>query len=457
MSRAQDLIAQIDSLWQQLRAEIGTAAPPQPASATVSTAAQLASALQAGGSYQLASGSYVGNFVVTKPVTLTGPVTAVLAPADALTPPLVVKASGVLLQGFTVLNGAPDRETVVVGDADATSADVQPNGVVLDSLTVKAGAKGGHRGISLHGANLTVRKCNVTGFWLNGTDAQAIWINNGPGPYTVEDCHLEGSGENLLVGGWPIRIPNCIPSDISIKRNTFFKPEAWRTNGATVKNLLELKAGLRVVIADNIFDGCWKGGQDGTPILFTTRNQPDKAGVAGPSPWVQIDAVTFSGNEIRRAPDSFALSILGADDGEISQQTKTITIEHNLWRDARAGFKIGNGVTDGLIIRNNTIPLVKGNFLSFYDTRATKVQSKMVFVDNVVASGDYGISSAEFAVGTPTLNGWTPGVPFSGNVIEKSAARVIQYPTNNTLVDAGKLLSLLDPATLKLLNGTAGY
>lgn len=459
MSKAQDLVAQIDSLVQQLKVEVGQSVPPAPTTTTLKNASELTSALQAGGSYALASGSYVGNFVVDKSITLTGPRDAILSPADALVPPLVVKGKNVTLKGFTVRNGAPDRECVVVGDLLAKDASLQPDGVTLDGLFVEAGAAGGHRGIALHGSNLTVRNCHVTGFWLAGQDAQAVWINNGPGPYTVENSYLEGSGENLLVGGNAIYIPNCIPSNIVVRGCTFYKPDAWKTNGATVKNLLELKAGVHVLIENNLFDGCWKGGQEGTPILFTVRNQPEKTGVPGPSPWVQVDDVTFRNNVIQRSPDSFAMSILGMDDAQVSQQTKTVTVEHNLWKDASSGFKIGNAVTDGLIIRNNTIPKVKGNFLSFYDTRATKVQTKLVFVDNVVASGAYGISSAEYGVGVPTLNGWTPGAPFSGNVIEKSSdsSRTIQYPANNTIVDFGKLLSLLDPATFKLLSGTVGY
>lgn len=451
MTKAQELIAQIQPLWDALRAEI-TATPPAPAPGlVVRNAAELSSALLAGGAIELADGSFVGNFFARKPVTLKGKRTAVVVPLDPSAPPLTILSRDSSFAGFTVRNGSKDRETVVVGDPAATTAEAQPDSVTLDGLSIEAGEQGGHRGISLHGSNLTVRNCSVTGFWEAGRDSQAVWINNGPGPYTVEDCYLEASGETILSGGASIAIPNCVPSDIVIRRNTIFKPDAWRTNGATVKNSVEIKAGLRVLIENNVIDGNWKGGQDGTPILFTVRNQDAK------SPWVIVDQVTLRGNVVRRCADGFAVAILGSDDVAPSLQTKGITIERNVWRDCRSGLKIVNGVVDGLIVRNNTMPLIKGNFLSFFDTREDKVLTKLVFVNNVVSSGAYGISSADFVVGVPTLNAWAPGAVFVDNVIELSGERTIQYPLGNRVVTPGGLLPLLNPTSLKLLDGTAGY
>lgn len=437
------IVDQIGGLLQQLKTALATT--------RVTTGPELTAAL---GSHQpfiaLAAGNYSGNFKIEGPVVLSGPREAILTPADPLQLVLSVLADDVTATGFTVKCGAPDRECVSVGTATATTVAAQPHRVTLDGLSVEAGPTGGHRGIALHGSDITVRNSCVTGFYEVGRDSQAIWIHNGPGPYTVEGNYLEASGENVLTGGSPFAISSVVPSDITIRANTITKPDTWRTNGSTVKNAVEIKAGRRVLIADNVIDGDWKSGQDGTPILLTVRNQD------GSSPWVVVDEVTIRGNTTKNCREGFAISILGFDNNFPSQQTLTVTIEHNLFTDSPGGFRIGNGVAGTLTIRNNTLPAITTNFLSAYDSRTVPVLSPLTFTANVVKSGSYGITAACCAVGTATLNGAFRLVAFTDNVIGKSAERGIPYPTGNTLVEPGAFAALLNP-TFKLLTGTAGY
>src|SRR5207244_1796422 len=78
----------------------------------------------------------------------------------------------------------------------------------------------------------------------------------------------------VMFGGADPAIPNLIPSDIEIRRNYFFKPLAWRASGAwTVKNLLELKLGRRVLIQGNIFENSWAAAQAGFAIVIWSVNQ----------------------------------------------------------------------------------------------------------------------------------------------------------------------------------------
>lgn len=446
MTRAQELLAQLETVVQSLKVEIETAQTVR-----VSTAAELIAALAVGGNIQLLRGTFSGNFTVTKPTTLVGERDAVLTPLDLLTPTLSVRSSDVSLSGFTIRNGAPDRDCVIVGSFTATDALLQPARVVLDGLSIEAGTKGGHRGIALHGSHHTVKHCRVTGFWEAGRDSQAIWAHNGPGPYVIEDNYLEASGETILLGGDRVKIPNCVPEDVIIRRNTCYKPDAWRTNGSTVKNSIEVKNGRRVLIEDNVCDGNWRSGQDGNPIVITVRNQ------YGDTPWVVVDDITVRGNVTRRCKDGYALAILGFDGNYTSQQSQTIRIEHNLFADSPNGFKIGNGVQASLIIRNNTLPAVTGNLMQLYDTRTVPVKSPLTFTANVAKSGAYGISGTNAGVGLPSLLAYTTLVDVSGNVLEKSAERNIPYPPGNTLVEPGGLQALIDPVTFKLRNGQAGY
>lgn len=446
-------IADIVTAWRQ---PVTEPAPAPPSTDIVSTAAEVNALMERGGSARLApSRIYDGNFIARKPVRLSGPTDAVLRPADPFAPTLTGLASDSTFSGFTVLNGAEDRDCVIIGDFYATTVAQQPQRVLLENLTVRAGARGGHRGIYLHGSDLTVRKCSVLGFWEVGRDAQAIAILNGPGPYLIEDNLLEGSGENIMVGGETIHISGCLPTDVTIQRNTLSKPLTWKTNGSVIKNLAEVKAGRNVRILDNILNGCWAGqGQNGTPIVLTVRNQN------GDTPWVTVDDIVVAGNRVSNCKDGYAVEILGYDDEkEPSLQTQFITLENNLFADTPYGVEVINGVSRGLTVRRNTFAGIKKNFLTFdhSENQPVPVRTRLAYVENVARSGVYGITAAETAPGTPTLELWTPGYTFNGNLIELTGARTIPYPTGNRLQAPGTLAALLDPATLELLDKTLPY
>jgi len=464
MTRAQDLANQMDALVHELQQEL---ANPTPEETVISTVDALNLASAKGGTYRLVAtggdnGKYKGNFVFSKPIKLTAETGATLTPGDIFTPTVQVKSGQTSFTKLGIENGAPDRECVVVGDFNATSADAQPDGVLFDTCVIAAGPKGGKRGLVLHGKNLSAINTRITNFWC-AQEGQGIWIHNGPGPYRVEGCYIEGSGENIMAGGEHIHIPNCVPTDITIRGNTCFKPDTWRTNGALVKNLFELKNARKVLVDNNVFDGCWRSGQAGTPIMLTPRNQ------YGDTPWVVVDDVIFKNNIVRRAAEVGAVSILGSDNNFPSQQTRSLTFEHNLFVDCPYGFLIGNGVTLALIIRNNTLPAIKNSFLQFNDSRADgtpnpPTKSPITFTENIVKAGEYGISGTNQTVGKPALDYYTTTVEWRGNVIEKSAQRpwiAFPNPETNFLLEVGGLAKILDPTTFKLLPGTpygtAGY
>jgi hypothetical protein len=74
-----------------------------------------------------------------------------------------------------------------------------------------------------------------------------------------------------------------------------------------------------------------------------------------------------------------------------------------------------------------------------------------------VRQGEYGVSGTNLSSGLPTLTAYTKLLAFTDNLIEKNPARTNLLPPGNTWVEPGALATLLDPKTLKLLAGTAGY
>lgn len=438
---------QIDALVQQLKAALATGAS-QP-----TTAAALVDALAAGGVVQPTPGVYIGNFVIRVPVDLRGGPDVVLRPADLFEPTLTVLANDVTVGALTVENGRPDRDTVVVGSASATTVAAQPHRVRLATQVVSPSGYG-HRGYALHGVDITLDGARCLGFLEQYRQSQCVWINNGPGPYTITRGVFEGSGENLLVGGADPAIPGVVPADITITQNVFRKPQAWRTSPGSVANLLELKNARRVRIEGNTFDGVWADVQAGHAIQFTVRNQD------GACTWCVVDEVTFRGNVLTNLADGFAVNILGSDYTHPSGQTTRLTIDHNLFLGTLAGgVQILNGVTEALILTHNTFPSVDTKLLSFSQLNGPVVTTPLTFVANVAQAGAYGITGDGTGVGLPTLATYTRVVAWDENLIEHHPDRTLSYPggTGNTYVAPGGLASLLHPTTFKVLSGTKGY
>jgi hypothetical protein len=428
-----ELARQIESLSKQIQELVA------PSSVTVSSTTSLQTALANGGTVVLTPGVYKGNFVITKPTALVGPVDAVLEPLDVFTETLVVSGSDVSVDGLTIRNGLPDRTVVTVtGD-----------NVTFTGTEVIAGVNGGHRGFALLGRNNNLDEVQVRNFWEAGRDSQAVWIN-GPGPYTVRDSFLEASGENILLGGAD-PAPGVVPSDVLISGNTISKPLSFVSLGV-VKNSFEVKNGRRVVFENNVIDGNWYDGQDGTPIVLTVRNQD------GACTWCVVDEVTIRANRIVNTPHGYAVSILGLDYSYPSQQTKVITIEGNLFRDSQRGFKVGNGVQTLLTITKNTLPGITHSFFTFYTSGSPEApMTPLVFSANVFRAGEYSVTGDGTPVGPTTLGIYTIVQGFQGNVMEQSAERAFSWPNGNTIVPPGGLLSLLSPQTFKLLSGGAGW
>ena len=432
-----------------LEAEPATEPPPvEPptGSVIVSDSAGLTAACAAGGTYQLAPGTYNGNFVVTAPLVLTGAplpegrvaegATAAyrLEPADGLKPTLSVQASRVRITGVTIVPSRTDRAVVLVGSSSAVDPLTLPDDVVFDRVEVLALAAGGKRGIEAHCRGLVVTRSRVMGFWFSGADSQAFLAINGPGPYLLDDCQLQASGENVMFGGGSTKAAAMVPTNVIIRKCLLDKPSDW-PGKSDVKNLIEFKSVKGALVEANVLDGNWKDAQDGSAIVITPRNQ------YGDSPWTVVEDVVVRGNIVRHTPHGYGVSILGHDNEQPSLQTARITIEGNLFEECPNGVRTIGGVDGALVIRNNTLPKVAGNFLQFSGTGPS---TPLTVTSNVTLSGAYGISGdGSTGPGVPSL-ALTTVVDFTGNIIEKTAARTVPWPAGNTLLAPGGLAPLLD-------------
>jgi hypothetical protein len=143
------------------------------------------------------------------------------------------------------------------------------------------------------------------------------------GPYKIENNFLEASGEAVMFGGGAA---TKTPTDIEVLHNHFFKPWQWMkgqpgfVGGVTgdpfiVKNHLELKNAVRVLIEGNLMENSWGGfSQTGFGILLSPKNQHTQSG-ANLCPLCQVTDVTIRYSQISHAGGGVQLATAISGDG----------------------------------------------------------------------------------------------------------------------------------------------
>jgi hypothetical protein len=151
------------------------------------------------------------------------------------------------------------------------------------------------------------------------TDAHAVAGGIGStqdGPFKIQDNFLEASSEGILFGGGAATLS---PADITITNNHFWKPWQWMPgspnfiggpngNPFVVKNHLELKNAVRVLVEANLMENNWGGfSQTGYGILLTPKNQHTASG-ADICPLCQVTDVTIRYSQVSHAGGGIGLA-----------------------------------------------------------------------------------------------------------------------------------------------------
>ncbi|HEY7543802.1 MAG TPA: right-handed parallel beta-helix repeat-containing protein, partial [Blastocatellia bacterium] len=308
-----------------------------------------------------------------------------------------------------------------------TRSEQAPEDIIFDRCYMHGTATGeAFRAVTICATRTGIINCYLSDFHVRGFEAQAILIANAPGPILIENNYVEGAGENLMSGGVDLRIKDLVPSDITIRRNYFFKPMSWQ-GVWSVKNLFELKTGQRVLIEDNVFENNWVDGQAGWAILFTTRNQ------SGGNPWSAVRDVTFQNNTIRNVAGVF--QILGRDYNYPSERTERIVIRGNTV-DGYGSPELGTngrfltmvGDSKDVIVQNNSAISPDAITPVVFDGLPT---SGFVFTDNIFSRGSFGVFGSGQSEGKASLDYYAPGYVFLRNVILGGASVAGRYPAGN--------------------------
>ena len=344
-------------------------------------------------------------------------------------------------------NRNPDGDIVELGDGSSAQSSIEevPRDIVLDRVYLHGDPRAGQkRGIALNARAVTIRECYVADIAAAGVDAQAIAGWNGPGPFVIENNHLEAAGEVILFGGGDPAIPDLVPSDIAIQYNHVTRPMTWRGSRWQIKNLLELKNARLVRIEHNLFENNWVAAQPGYAILFTPRNQD------GNCPWCVVESVVFAHNIVRNS--SAGMSISGYDSPNSSRQTNAIRVEDNLFSGITTtlggngwGVLIGDAPRD-VAFERNTFDFDGTTLLYAYggDKARGRPIAGFRFTGNAGRKGQYGINGADASPGKLTTERYFPDATIAGNVLKDD---LDMNATKGAGADVKRLLEMADAVT----------
>ena len=326
------------------------------------------------------------------------------------------------LVGLEIEQTAPIVFMTIDIGAYATASDQLPSNIIIDRCYVHGKASNNvQRDILLNGSDLAVVDSYVSeGHWV-GQDAQAVGTWNGSGPLKITNNFLEGSGENILIGG-AVALPNLIPSDIEIRSNYFYKPLSWRIADPsyagipwTIKNLFELKNAQRVIVEGNVLENNWTMAQTGTAILFTPRAEYGKMS------WDVVQDVTIAHNIVRHAAGAF--NMLGIDNNDKTTvgvvRLHRILIRDNLLLDISKTNWVGYGVLFELLSGPENITIDHNTGFSDYGFALVdgSPSSNLLFTNNIMQRGKVGMIGSGTAEGNATITKFAPSAVFSQNVI----------------------------------------
>jgi len=259
-------------------------------------------------------------------------------------------------------------------------------------------------------------------------DSQAIWGWNGPGPFKIENNHLEAGHEIVGFGGPTPSIANLVPSDIEIRHNYITRPMAWR-GVWNAKNLFEMKSGQRVLFENNILENNWVSAQNGFAIVLQTLTD-DNLGS-----WVHVGDVTIRNNIIRNTAGGINLAArvaYGSTPMLPTSPTSRITITNNTLDVATDNSLGDNGIGIQLLndlhdvsLQHNTVSARSMMFL----LDGTNAQVGLTLLNNVFGKVNYQILGNSAGEGTSALAKFAPGYKVAGNVFTASSASA--YPTGN--------------------------
>lgn len=358
-------------------------------------------------------------------------------------------------------NAIDNYGIVTIGSGTQTSTSQFPSNIVLDRVAVFGSTTGNtSRCVSMNGVAIAVIDSWLAECHANGRDAQAIGGWTGTGPLLIENNHLEGSGQAIMLGGSDPAISGVTPADVVIRHNHLFKPLSWAGRW-TVKAAFELKNAERVLFEGNVIENHWTDAQVGYAILMQAVSQDGRA------PWSTVRDVTVRLNVIRNSRSGVnLLSRLTTAAAPVSQPSRRILLRdnsfENVGRDPINGapgrfVQLLDDLEDVTILQNTFFGSGASNVVMFDG----KPLVRLALANNVFAAATYGILGTGVGEGLATLLHFAPASTVSGNVLTGQLGTLYSlanvFPSTLTASDftdaSGGNYSLRAALAFSVLNG----
>jgi hypothetical protein len=457
------------------RASVNTAYPSPSRQVRVPAGGNLQAAIdaaQAGDEILLAPGAvYSGNFYLRNRGALNGWITirtelsdaSIGAPGTRMTPSRAASANlarivtpniysalttdlGANHYRFTgveigVASWVSDMNALVrLGESETTQNSLSSiaSYLVFDRTYIHGNATGQlKRCVMLNSATTAIVDSWLGDCHSNVSDSQAIIGWNGPGPYLIQNNHLEAGHEVIMFGGNGTTIQNVSPSDITIRGNHIMRPASWK-GVWQAKNLIESKHARRMLIEGNVIENTWADAQAGFAFVMKSENQN------WDTPWAQTTDITIRYNKIRNVGSVFNLAAnpSGAPAVPAARFVVTDNVIENVGvgqfgGDGRA-FQLLPGLSDIVVMHNTIVSASGSNPATMY--LAGGGISRLVIHSNVLHHGAAGVKGDSRSEGTSSLNTYAPGALYSNNAMAYGGS-TSEYPANNwfpgTLADIG--------------------
>jgi hypothetical protein len=260
----------------------------------------------------------------------------------------------------------------------------------------------------------------------NVSDSQAIVGWNGPGPYLIQNNHLEAGHEIIMFGGGGVTVANVSPSDITVRGNHITRPLSWK-GVWQVKNIFESKHARRLLIENNVIENTWADAQAGFAFVLKSENQN------WDTPWTQTTDVTIRYNRIRNVGGVFniAAKVSAATVVPAARFVITDNVIENVGAAPYNGdgrtFQLLPGLSDVVVMHNTVLSANGGNPAAIYF--AGGGISRLVVHSNILHHGSWGVKGDATTAGTASLAKFAPGYLFTNNAIMYGGA-ASYYPAN---------------------------
>ena len=339
-----------------------------------------------------------------------------------------------------------DVNTIVrFGDATTaqnTTASIA-NTLILDRVYIHATSNQSvRRCVMLNSASSAVIDSWLGDCHSNYGDSQAIAGWNGPGPFLVQNNHLEAGHEVIMWGGGSATIQNQSPSDITIRGNHITRPSSWKGVWQE-KNLIESKHAKRMLIEGNVIENVWADQQTGFAFVLKSENQNND------NPWTQTADVTIRYNKIRNVGSVFNIAANPGTNPAVNAARFVIT--DNVVDNVNVGpytadgriFQLLSGLSD-IVVMHNTMVSANGG-LSSTATFDVPSITRLVVHSNVLHHGAYGVKGNSTTEGTTSLAKFASGYLYTNNAMI-AGGTASGYPANNYFASALSNLGFIDPA-----------